>query len=97
MQRVEINCTTGEQSIIDLTPEEIAALPPIEVPDPKVAILAEIESLERTQLLPRITREFMLLQFATVAQAQGVDPMSNIAYAKLKAFDDQITALRNQL
>ena len=72
----------------------VASLPPV---DPKAAIQAEIDTLERTQLLPRITREFMLLQFSAVAAAQGVDPMTNIAYAKLKAFDDQVSALRAQL
>jgi len=27
MNRIEINCQTGEQRVVDLTPEEIAALP----------------------------------------------------------------------
>ena len=66
-------------------------------PDPKIAIQAQISSMEAAQLLPRISREFMLLSFATQAAAAGVDPMLNAAYAKLKAFDDQITALRSQL
>ncbi len=97
MQRIEVNVISGEQVVVDLTPEEIAALPVPEVPDLRIAIQAQIDELERTQILPRITREFMLLQFATVAQAQGVDPLTNAAYAKLKAFDDQIAALRSQL
>lgn len=84
---------------VPITDEEaeairIAALP---VVDPKVIIQAQIDELERTQLLPRITREFMLLQFAAVAAQQGVDPMTNIAYVKLKEFDDQVSALRAQL
>ena len=70
---------------------------PADTPDPKLAIIAQITQLEAQQLLPRISREFMLLSFATQAAAAGVDPMANIAYAKLKAFDDQITGLRNLL
>ena len=70
---------------------------PADTPDPKLAIIAQITQLEDQQLLPRISREFMLLSFATQAAAAGVDPNANIAYVKLKEFDDQITALRNQL
>ena len=97
MQRIEVNVMTGEQRVVDLTPEEIAALPVYVPPDPRIAIQAEIDDLERTQLLPRITREFMLLQFAAVAAQQGVNPMTNIAYARLKEFDDQVAALRAKL
>jgi hypothetical protein len=56
-----------------------------------------IDGLEREQLLPRITREFMLLQYVNVALAQGVDPNTNVAYVKLLAFNDKIAALRAQL
>jgi len=97
MQRTELNCATGEQRIVDLTPDEIAAYTPLSASDLKRAIQFQIDQLESAQLLPRITREFMLLQFAAVAQAQGADPMTNAAYAKLKEFDDQIAALRSQL
>jgi hypothetical protein len=73
---------------------QAAANPP---PNPKVVIQGQIDALEAQQLLPRITREFMLVQFAAVAAQQGVNPMTNFAFAKLKAFDDQIAALRAQL
>jgi hypothetical protein len=67
-------------------------------PEPtQPSVADQIDTLERAQLLPRVTREFMLLQFQAIAAQQGIDPMTNIAYAKLKAFDDQITALRAQL
>lgn len=68
--------------------------PPV---DPRIAIQAQIDMLESQQLLPRISREFMLLDFAQKAAAAGVDPTLNVAFVKLKAFDDQITALRDQL
>lgn len=97
MQRIEVNVLTGEHLVFDLTPEEIAALPAPVAIDPKIAIQAQIDELERTQLLPRISREFMLLQFASVATQQGVDPMTNIAFSRLKAFDDQVAALRAKL
>lgn len=86
----------GFIAISDVEAEEmrLASLPTISA---QAVAQAKITELEQAQLLPRITREFMLLQFATVAQSQGIDPMTNIAYAKLKAFDDQITALRSQL
>lgn len=54
----------------------------------------QIDSMERQFLMPRATREFMLVQFAALAQSQGIDPMTNIGYAKVKQFDDQIAALR---
>lgn len=62
-------------------------------PDPQ----ALIDALEQANLLPRVTREFMLIQFAAVAAQQGVDPMTNVAYRKVKELDDRITELRSQL
>ena len=70
---------------------------PADVPDPKVAIRTQIDTLEAQQLLPRITREFMLSAAAAQAQAAGVDPTTNTGYAKLKQFDTQIAGLRAQL
>lgn len=61
------------------------------------AILSKIAALEAQTLLPRVTREFMLIQFSAVASSQGVDPMTNVAYKKVKELDDQIAALRSQL
>jgi hypothetical protein len=70
---------------------------PADLPDPKIAIRAQIESLEAQQLLPRITREFMLSAAEAQAQAAGVDPMQNYGYRKLKEFDSLIASLRDQL
>lgn len=88
------------QDCIQITEEETEAirtsqLPP--PPDPADIIKNQIAQLEKEQLLPRITREFMLLQFAAVAASQGVDPTTNYAYNKLKELDDQIAVLRTQL
>jgi hypothetical protein len=70
---------------------------PADVPNPKIAIKEQIDTLEAQQLLPRITREFMLSAAEAQAKAAGVDPMTNVGYAKLKEFDTQIAGLRGQL
>lgn len=57
----------------------------------------KIAALERAELLPRVAREGWLGLFAMQAAAAGADPMTMPAYVKLKAFDDQIAALRDQL
>lgn len=82
---------------VAITDEEAEALRPVTVVDPKDAIRAEIEQLERENLLPRVTREFMLLSFATTAAGMGVDPATNVAYVKVKELDERIAALRAQL
>jgi|GEM_PF-2885209 len=53
---------------------------------------AQIRALEFEQLLPRVTREFMLLSL----QAQSTpEQLAHLpAYVKLKAFDDLIAGLR---
>ena len=76
---------------------EGTAIEPADLPDPREAIRAQIDTLEKTSLLPRVTREFMLLSFASTAAGMGVDPMTNVGYAKVKELDDQIAALRAQL
>lgn len=62
---------------------------------PSVAAQRQIETLERSQMLPRISREFMLgvieAQFPVELREQS------FAYVTLKAFDDQIAALRTLL
>lgn len=60
-------------------------------------ILAQIDSLEKKELLPRIVREFMLIQAYNLAISAGVDPMSNIGYKLLAEFDTKIKSLRDQL
>ena len=64
---------------------------PADIPDPKEAILSQISNLEQAQLMPRATREFMLL----FVEQNNLTAMPG--YAPLKAFDDQIKLLRNQL
>jgi len=66
-------------------------------PVPSIPALQQIASLESATLLPRVTREFMLTFFATQAAASGTDPMTSPAFAKLKALDDQIAALRRSI
>lgn len=56
-----------------------------------------ISILEIGSLLPRVTREFMLAAFAAQANAAGVDPMTNVGYARMKALDDEISVLRRKL
>lgn len=70
---------------------------PAEVPDPKLAIQAQIDTIERETMMNRGVRESMLYLMLKEAAAVGADPMENIAYAKFKAIDDQIRALRSQL
>jgi hypothetical protein len=42
MNRIEVNVITGEQTVIPLTPEEIAALPPAPPPLPRRIAKADI-------------------------------------------------------
>ena len=60
--------------------------------DPTQVTLAEIIRLDREQMLPRITREFMLGTIET--QFTPLQRGANFAYISLKAFDNQIAALR---
>lgn len=63
----------------------------------RAEVQAQIDALEREAMLPRVAREFMLIQFQAVAAAQGVDPMENFGYRKVKELDDKINALRASL
>ena len=42
MNRIEVNVITGEQTVIPLTPEEIAAIPPEPPPSPRRIAKADI-------------------------------------------------------
>jgi hypothetical protein len=81
------------------TAEQIAAVqnPAPTAAQVKAQIQSQIDFLESQQLLPRITREFMLSAAEAQAKAAGVDPNVNVGYAKLKEFDTQIAGLRGQL
>jgi hypothetical protein len=65
------------------------------VQDPKDAIRAQMEELERQQLMPRATREFMLMFMEANATPEilAVNP----GYQAVKAFDNEIKVLRAQL
>ena len=63
--------------------------------DPSIALLSQIESMERKQLMPRATREFMLMFMEANAPAEVLSV--NPGYQAVKAFDNQIVALRAQL
>lgn len=77
---------------IGMTPCEVIP-PPIVYP--KDAIRAQIKSMEQAQLMPRATREFMLLFMETSFTPAQL--AQNIGYVGIKAFDAQIKALRDQL
>jgi len=79
--------------LIALVEASIQPLAPI----PPIPALQQIAVLESATLLPRVTREFMLISFAAQAAAAGIDPMTSPAYAKLKALDDQIAVLRKSI
>jgi hypothetical protein len=67
----------------------------------RAAIKSLIDSMEREQLLSRVTREGLLMTMETFAAMQGITPAqlyaTNIAYHRTKDFDTQITLLRAQL
>ena len=78
---------------VPITDAEADALQP--APNPKDAIRAQIKKLEQDQLMPRATREFMLLFMETSFTPAQL--AQNIGYVGMKAFDAQIKALRDQL
>lgn len=63
--------------------------------DPKDAIRARIDNLERQQLMPRATREFMLMFMEANATPDIL--AANPGYQAVKAFDNEIKALGAQL
>lgn len=64
-------------------------------PDAKQTIRNHIYAMEQQQLLPRATREFMLLYMETQFAAEML--AANPGYQAVKAFDNEIKALRAQL
>jgi hypothetical protein len=83
------------EGCIAITEEEAEALRPIPQIDPKDVTLAQIKRLEAEQLMPRATREFMLtfMELNAPAEVLAVNP----GYQAVKAFDNQIKALRDLL
>lgn len=86
--RHEYNLATGET-------KELPDAEPITAPDPTIAIQSQIDDLEQQQIMPRATREFMLMFMEANAPAEVL--AVNPGYQAVKAFDNQIVALRGQL
>jgi len=84
----------GSVQITDTEAEavRVASLPAV---DPKDAIRAQIKKLEQEQLMPRATREFMILFMETSFTPAQL--AQNIGYVGIKAFDNSIKTLRDQL
>jgi hypothetical protein len=57
--------------------------------------LDEIDAMERKVLLPRATREFMLLSLESMFTSEQL--ASNYGYRSVKSFDTQINELRSML
>lgn len=77
---------------------------PADVPDPKIAIQQQIDTLETQSLMNRGSRELAMRQIEQQAQIEATAENTADAilaaqpfYVKLKALDDQISALRVQL
>ena len=64
-------------------------------PNHALVITSQIDALERQYLMPRATREFMLMFMEANAPAEVL--AVNPGYQAVKAFDNQIVALRGQL
>jgi hypothetical protein len=64
-------------------------------------IQAQIDGLERTVMLPRPVREFLILSAQKEASALGLtEPQlytANLAYKRVKDFDNSIVTLRQQM
>lgn len=84
----EGDCHAGDRAA---TSEEMAAWELSKLPSPQ----SQIEALEREQLMPRATREFMLLFMETQFTPEVL--ALNPGYMAVKAFDNQIKDLRAQL
>lgn len=70
------------------------------------SIQGQINALESVQLLPRVTREFLIAQFVALATSHGLtkeqllnpqDAAYAPGFAKVVAFDNEIKALRAKL
>jgi hypothetical protein len=80
---------------VPATNDDVAEIEAAHAPDPKDAIRAQIKKMEQEQLMPRATREFMLLFMETSFTPAQL--AQNIGYVGIKAFDNSIKVLRDQL
>lgn len=95
---IEYEMTAEEEAQFDAADAAwIAAAPDRD----RAAIQDHIDTLERKEQYPRLTRETLLYFAVKEAALQGVDEPTlygaNVGYQKLKDFDAQIAALRAQL
>jgi len=81
---------TGEQSVIELTPEEIAALPP---PNPNAEILAQIDAIENAH---PFTHRYFREQLLAAVQA-GIIPAQHPVAQVAAAEDAAVQNLRRQI
>ncbi len=79
----------------------ITRFPDAPPPTPEEQAMQTIIAMEREQLMPRATREFILTLMETQAQEMGVTletlMTKNALYRRVKQFDDQIAELRAML
>jgi len=92
----------GQYQIGDIYGEEKPAPTADEIAEAtKQLIRNEIDELERGNMIPRVTREFILVVMEKEAKASNItsDQLynANIGYRKLKDLDSQIRALRAKL
>jgi hypothetical protein len=94
---------SAESRLLSAIPSEDTILPvdPLTPAEQRSIIQDQINLLEGKQLLPRVTREGLLLTMETFAAMQSITSaqlyIDNIAYHKVKDFDDAIVALRAQM
>ncbi len=90
--------TTITETIGGLT---ITRLPDAPPPTPQEMAQQQIDALESEYLMPRVTRESLIAMAEERAAALGLTleqlRIKNKGYAGLKALDEQIAALREQL
>ena len=82
--------------------ETVTVQPKVETPEEKESrIKAEIEAIERKEIMPRKTREIQIQVMLFFAQQQGLTHdqlyVVNPAYKGMVDIDNQIKALRAQL
>ena len=111
LTRIEYNVQTGERKEIPLTAEELAdiaarAPTPQQIEAQRVAAIdAQIDTLERQAMLPRLVREDLMMRFVQAAAGAGISEAQLLdtghaayspGYAKMHTFNAAIMALRAQ-
>lgn len=95
MQRLEVNLSTGEQVLVDLTPEEVADAQARTAAETtgNPAIVKQIALVETAQpITQRSIRELMLAIGQAFPEAQA-----SVFYQKAAAQEVQVATLRSQL